>query len=63
MEEYPITVEGSWATTLSKAVKNKLQIHFQSKKKSNGGDCRVDYNDYSTTRATVYFKSEDGEQH
>ncbi|KAG7484123.1 hypothetical protein MATL_G00046000 [Megalops atlanticus] len=61
MEEYPyaVTAEGEWGPNLSKVIKNKLQIYFQSKKKSNGGDCKVEYEDSSTGRATVCFKSED----
>ncbi|KAK6305421.1 hypothetical protein J4Q44_G00242010 [Coregonus suidteri] len=56
---YPITVDGSWTTSVSKGIKNKLQIYFQSKKKSSGGDCLVHYEDQRSTTATVYFKSED----
>uniref|UniRef100_A0A8C2BU17 PAR14-like first RRM domain-containing protein n=1 Tax=Cyprinus carpio TaxID=7962 RepID=A0A8C2BU17_CYPCA len=56
MEEYhyPIIVEGDWGP--AKNLKNKLQIHFQSKKKSKGGDCVVQYNDGSNS-ATILFKS------
>ncbi|CAB1332829.1 unnamed protein product [Coregonus sp. 'balchen'] len=56
---YPITVDVSWTTSVSKGIKNKLQIYFQSKKKSSGGDCLVHYEDQRSTRATVYFKNED----
>ncbi|XP_051540548.1 protein mono-ADP-ribosyltransferase PARP14-like isoform X2 [Myxocyprinus asiaticus] len=55
---YPIIVEGDWRTEHAKSVKNKLQIYFQSKKKSNGGDCAVQYDEKSGT-ATVQFKSSD----
>uniref|UniRef100_UPI003AAA2BFC protein mono-ADP-ribosyltransferase PARP14-like n=1 Tax=Centroberyx gerrardi TaxID=166262 RepID=UPI003AAA2BFC len=60
MEEhpYPITVQGGWTPDQSKAVKNKLQLYFQSKKKSNGGECRVEAED-GAARATVHFKSEE----
>ncbi|XP_043106140.1 protein mono-ADP-ribosyltransferase PARP14 [Puntigrus tetrazona] len=54
-ECYPITVEGNWSTKNAKSVKNKLQIYFQSKK-SRGGDCFVQYNDWSNS-ATILFKS------
>lgn len=53
---YPIIVEGNWESEHVKSVKNKLQIHFQSKKKSQGGDCVVQYNDGSNS-ATILFKS------
>ncbi|KAL0994160.1 hypothetical protein UPYG_G00118530 [Umbra pygmaea] len=54
---FSINVEGTWTPSVSKWIKNKLQIYFQSKNKSNGGDCIVNYDDTSS-RATVYFKSE-----
>uniref|UniRef100_A0A8C7VB42 PAR14-like first RRM domain-containing protein n=1 Tax=Oncorhynchus mykiss TaxID=8022 RepID=A0A8C7VB42_ONCMY len=56
---YPITIDVSWTNSVSKGIQNKLQIYFQSKKKSSGGDCLVHYEDQRSTRATVYFKSED----
>uniref|UniRef100_A0AAZ3S5F4 Poly [ADP-ribose] polymerase n=1 Tax=Oncorhynchus tshawytscha TaxID=74940 RepID=A0AAZ3S5F4_ONCTS len=56
---YPITVDVSWTNSVSKGIQNKLQIYFQSKKKSSGGDCLVHYEDQRSTSATVYFKSED----
>lgn len=61
MDEFgcpPVIVEGDW--TQAKAIKNKLQIHFGSKKKSNGGDCRVEAED-GAPRAAVYFTSAEGE--
>ncbi|KAF4108229.1 protein mono-ADP-ribosyltransferase PARP14-like [Onychostoma macrolepis] len=57
-EYYPIVVEGDWGPEHAKSVKNKLQIYFQSKKKSQGGDCVVQYNDGSNS-ATILFKSSD----
>ncbi|XP_051540797.1 protein mono-ADP-ribosyltransferase PARP14-like isoform X3 [Myxocyprinus asiaticus] len=58
MEEYPfpIIVEGDWRPEHAKSVKKKLQIYFQSKKKSQGGDCVVQYDEKSST-ATIQFKS------
>ncbi|XP_059394821.1 protein mono-ADP-ribosyltransferase PARP14-like isoform X1 [Carassius carassius] len=55
---YPIIVEGDWGPGHAKSVKNKLQIYFQSKKKSQGGDCVVQYNDGSNS-TTILFKSSD----
>ncbi|TRZ00262.1 hypothetical protein DNTS_003714 [Danionella cerebrum] len=55
-EQYPVTVEGDWEPEHAKSVKNKLQIYFQSKKKSRGGDCVVKYNDERNT-ATILFKT------
>ncbi|XP_056103819.1 protein mono-ADP-ribosyltransferase PARP14-like [Rhinichthys klamathensis goyatoka] len=58
MDEYPLTVEGDWGNEHAKSVKNKLHIHFQSKKRSQGGDCVVQYNGESNS-ATILFKSSD----
>ncbi len=57
-EYYPIIVEGDWGPGHAKSVTNKLQIYFQSKKKSQGGDCVVQYNEGSSS-ATILFKSSD----
>lgn len=59
MGDYPVSVEGDWGPENAKSVKNKLQIYFQSKKKSQGGDCVAQYNDASNS-ATILFKSSDG---
>ncbi|XP_039613232.1 protein mono-ADP-ribosyltransferase PARP14-like [Polypterus senegalus] len=58
-EEYPyrLIVEGNWSQAAGKIIKNKLQIYFQSKKKSNGGDCDVEYDDKASTRAIVGFRN------
>ncbi len=56
----PVTVEGNWSSAQTKTVKNKLQLYFQSKKKSSGGDCRVEAED-GAPRAAVFFRSEEGE--
>lgn len=56
----PVTVEGDWTPAQTKALKNKLHIYFQSKKKSSGGDCRVEAEE-GAPRAAVYFISPEGE--
>ena len=56
----PVIVEGDWTPAQTRTVNNKLQIYFGSKKKSNGGDCVVQLEE-AAPRATVYFKSEEGE--
>uniref|UniRef100_A0A3B5B177 Poly [ADP-ribose] polymerase n=1 Tax=Stegastes partitus TaxID=144197 RepID=A0A3B5B177_9TELE len=56
----PVAVEGDWSPNQSRTVKNKLQIYFQSKKRSSGGDCRVEAED-GAARAAVFFRSEEGE--
>ncbi|XP_041643514.1 protein mono-ADP-ribosyltransferase PARP14-like [Cheilinus undulatus] len=54
----PVTVEGDWVPAQNKTVKNKLQVYFQSKKKSGGGECRVEAED-GAPRAAVYFRAEE----
>uniref|UniRef100_A0A8C7WY00 PAR14-like first RRM domain-containing protein n=1 Tax=Oryzias sinensis TaxID=183150 RepID=A0A8C7WY00_9TELE len=48
---------GAWDPSQQKSVKLKLQVYFQSKKKSGGGDCRVELEDDA---ARVYFRSGEG---
>uniref|UniRef100_A0A3P9PUJ0 Poly [ADP-ribose] polymerase n=1 Tax=Poecilia reticulata TaxID=8081 RepID=A0A3P9PUJ0_POERE len=55
-----VTVEGDWSPAQSKTVRNKLQLYFQSKKKSSGGDCRVEVEE-EAARAAVFFRAEEGE--
>uniref|UniRef100_A0A3B4XFE1 PAR14-like first RRM domain-containing protein n=1 Tax=Seriola lalandi dorsalis TaxID=1841481 RepID=A0A3B4XFE1_SERLL len=57
----PVTVEGDWSPVQPKTLKNKLQLYFQSKKKSSGGDCRVEVED-GAARAAVFFRSEEVRQ-
>ncbi|XP_072243280.1 protein mono-ADP-ribosyltransferase PARP14-like [Leuresthes tenuis] len=54
----PVAVEGDWSPAQNKTMKNKLQLYFQSRKKSSGGDCRVEAED-GAARAAVYFRSEE----
>ncbi|XP_067891260.1 protein mono-ADP-ribosyltransferase PARP14-like [Heterodontus francisci] len=55
---YPLLIEGDWSPDIGKLLKTKLQLYFQSKKKSNGGECIVEYEDPSQMRAVVWFASE-----
>ncbi|MEQ2268417.1 hypothetical protein XENORESO_014760 [Xenotaenia resolanae] len=54
----PVTVEGDWSSVQNKTVRNKLQLYFQSKKKSSGGECRVEVEE-EAPRASVFFRSEE----
>ncbi|XP_026865825.2 poly(ADP-ribose) polymerase family member 14-related sequence 1 [Electrophorus electricus] len=58
-EEFPyaLFVEGKWDPETPK-LKNKLTIYFQSRK-SNGGDCSVQYDASDLQRAIVRFKLEE----
>ncbi|XP_074526876.1 protein mono-ADP-ribosyltransferase PARP14-like [Halichoeres trimaculatus] len=57
----PVTVEGDWTPAQTRTAKNKLQLYFNSRKKSGGGDCRVEVED-EAPRAEVYFRSEEVRQ-
>lgn len=54
---YTLCVEGQWDPNTPK-LKNKLIIYFQSKK-SDGGDCEVEYGVSDGQTATVRFKTEE----
>lgn len=56
----PVVVEGAWSPAQTKNLKNKLHLYFQSRKKSGGGECRVETDD-GAPRAAVFFSSEQGE--
>ncbi|MCI4387957.1 hypothetical protein PGIGA_G00080100 [Pangasianodon gigas] len=58
MEEYPypLLVEGDWSSINAKTLNSKVNIYFQSKKRSQGGDCEVRWTEGS---CTVFFKSEE----
>ncbi|KAL6472152.1 hypothetical protein MHYP_G00183400 [Metynnis hypsauchen] len=61
MEEYlhPLAVEaveGRWPSASTKTLTAKLQIYFQSRRKSQGGDCVVRFSEQSSA-ATVHFRS------
>lgn len=58
MEEYPypLLVEGHWTSVNPKTLHSKLQIYFQSRKKSQGGDCAIRWSERS---CSVFFKSEE----
>ncbi|TSV15231.1 Poly [ADP-ribose] polymerase 14 [Bagarius yarrelli] len=52
---YPLLVEGNWADINYKTLHSKVHIYFQSRKKSQGGDCVIRWSDRS---CTVLFKSQ-----
>lgn len=54
---YALCVEGQWDPRTPK-LKNKFVIYFQSKK-SDGGDCEVEYSVSDGQTATVRFKTEE----
>lgn len=58
---FPLLVEGSWGPDPPKNLINKLQMYFQSRKKSGGGECEVVRQPGSPGRFRVLFSPEDGE--
>ncbi|KAM9744006.1 protein mono-ADP-ribosyltransferase PARP14-like isoform 2-T2 [Menidia menidia] len=57
----PLSVEGAWGPEQGRSLKNKLQLYFQSRRRSGGGDCRVEL-EAGAPRAAVYFRSEEVRQ-
>lgn len=60
---FPLLVEGSWGPDPPKNLINKLQMYFQSRKKSGGGECEVVPEPGNPARFLVHFFPEDGEGH
>ncbi|CAO2631686.1 Protein mono-ADP-ribosyltransferase PARP14 [Lemmus lemmus] len=60
---FPLLVEGSWGPDPPKTLINKLQLYFQSRKKSGGGECEVVPQPGSPASFLVLFSPEDGEGH
>ncbi|XP_043929618.1 protein mono-ADP-ribosyltransferase PARP14-like [Protopterus annectens] len=56
---YPLIVEGRWNEDIAKTIKTKLHLHFQSQKKSNGGECIVEYDGSPRNQAIVWYSSEE----
>lgn len=58
---FPLLVEGSWGPDPPKNLVTKLQMYFQSRKRSGGGECEVRQEPGSPPRFLVLFFPEDGE--
>nr|XP_021490328.1 poly [ADP-ribose] polymerase 14 [Meriones unguiculatus] len=59
---FPLLVEGSWGSDPPKHLTNKLQMYFQSRKKSGGGECEVVPEPGNPARFRVLFSPEDVRQ-
>ncbi|XP_017288568.1 protein mono-ADP-ribosyltransferase PARP14-like [Kryptolebias marmoratus] len=57
----PLSVEWDLSPDQNRTVRNKLQLYFQSKKRSGGGDCRVEAEE-GAPRAAVFFRCQDVRQ-
>lgn len=58
---FPLLVEGSWGPDPPKSLTTKLQLYFQSPKRSGGGECEVRPEPGSPARFLVLFHPHDGE--
>ena len=58
---FPLLVEGSWGPQPPKNLSTKLQMYFQSQKRSGGGECEVRQAPGSPPRFLVLFYPDDGE--
>ncbi|XP_048342505.1 protein mono-ADP-ribosyltransferase PARP14-like [Sphaerodactylus townsendi] len=52
---FPVLVAGNWGSRLNKNLKNKLLCYFQSKKRSGGGECRIQVESSHGESITVHF--------
>ncbi|KAK7828030.1 hypothetical protein U0070_013656 [Myodes glareolus] len=59
---FPLLVEGSWGPYPPKTLSKKLQMYFQSQKKSGGGECEVILQPGSQASFVVLFSPEDVRQ-
>uniref|UniRef100_A0A8C6FQ35 Poly [ADP-ribose] polymerase n=1 Tax=Moschus moschiferus TaxID=68415 RepID=A0A8C6FQ35_MOSMO len=59
---FPLLVEGSWGSQPPKNLSTKLQMYFQSRKRSGGGECEVCQVPGSSNRFLVLFYPEDVRQ-
>ncbi|XP_034966643.2 protein mono-ADP-ribosyltransferase PARP14 [Zootoca vivipara] len=55
---FPVLVEANWGCQVSKSLKNKLLLYFQSSKRSGGGECKIHVEAGKEERVVVYFAEE-----
>ncbi|XP_051005825.1 protein mono-ADP-ribosyltransferase PARP14-like [Acomys russatus] len=59
---FPLLVEGTWGSNPPKNLINKLQVYFQSRRNSGGGECEVVPEPGNPARFLVLFYPEDVRQ-
>ncbi|KAF6385251.1 poly(ADP-ribose) polymerase family member 14 [Rhinolophus ferrumequinum] len=59
---FPLLVEGSWGPDPPKSLSTKLQMYFQSPKRSGGGECEVRQEPGNPARFLVLFFPDDVRQ-
>lgn len=52
---FPLRVEGSWGSYPPKNLSTKLQMYFQSARRSGGGECEVRQEPGTATRFLAFF--------
>ncbi|XP_077129474.1 protein mono-ADP-ribosyltransferase PARP14-like isoform X2 [Ranitomeya variabilis] len=57
--QFPVALKWDEGPNSLKQVKNKLLLHFQSKKKSNGGECEIREEDGSRGYILIHFREEE----
>ncbi|XP_077129486.1 protein mono-ADP-ribosyltransferase PARP14-like [Ranitomeya variabilis] len=57
--QFPLSVQWDEGPENLKGLKNKLLLHFQSKKKSNGGECEIREEDGSRGYILIHFREEE----
>lgn len=58
---FPLRVEGSWGLDPPKNLSTKLQMYFQSARRSGGGECEVRQEPGTATRFLAFFHLDAGE--
>uniref|UniRef100_A0A670ICM8 Poly [ADP-ribose] polymerase n=3 Tax=Podarcis muralis TaxID=64176 RepID=A0A670ICM8_PODMU len=59
---FPVLVEANWGCKISKSLKNKLLLYFQSSKRSGGGECKIHVEAGKEERVVVCFAEEEVRQ-
>ncbi|XP_032262571.1 protein mono-ADP-ribosyltransferase PARP14 isoform X1 [Phoca vitulina] len=59
---FPLLVEGSWGPDPPKNLSTKLQMYFQSSRRSGGGDCEIRQKPGTPSRFLVFFHLENVRQ-
>ncbi|KAG8508533.1 LOW QUALITY PROTEIN: Protein mono-ADP-ribosyltransferase PARP14 [Galemys pyrenaicus] len=62
VRSFPLLIEGSWGLDPPKNLSTRLQVYFQSHKRSGGGECKVRREDGSSPRFLAFFSQEDVQQ-
>ncbi|XP_073503652.1 protein mono-ADP-ribosyltransferase PARP14-like [Phyllobates terribilis] len=57
--QFPVALKWDEGPSRLKQVKNKLLLHFQSKKKSNGGECEIREEDGGRGYILIHFREEE----